>query len=62
MPAFQVTYRIRKASPNLNWQRESILTGVVEVFELHACAARANAARALSRKGAVTITSVNQVR
>jgi len=55
MPAFNVTYRILTNG-------RAILTGTIEVFELHACSARANAARALSRKGAVTITSVNQVR
>jgi len=55
MPAFIVTYRVETPG-------RSVLTGVLEVFELHACTARDNAARALSRKGAVTITSVNQVR
>ena len=55
MPAFIVTYLIETPS-------RAVLTGVLEVFELHACTARDNAARALSQKGAVTITNVNQVR
>ncbi len=62
MPAFQVTYRIRKASLNLNLQREAILTGTVEVFGAHASEARASAVRTLSDRGAVTIMRVTQVR
>ena len=55
MPAFQVTYRVVTPS-------RATLTGTVEVFVAHASEALASATRILSQRGAVTITSVNQVR
>ncbi len=55
MPAFSVQYRVERPG-------RSILTGYVEVFVAHPAEARESVVRQLSDRGAVTITSVTQVR
>jgi len=55
MPAFEVNYRV--VTPG-----RAIITGYIEVFGAHSSEAVASATRTLAHRGAVTITSVNQVR